>query len=137
MNLLWEKARRSLTEGKLQLLYSELKLQDKEEATLKRVKSEAGDKDGALEASVRKRFAGIVNKYGLTKYGEDDAVKEEEEGRATKNMYFKDKRLNRLWEKAEKAGLTEDELMTLKLEFRHHQAKVVNIVLYAQKYDGI
>lgn len=38
--------------------------------------------------------------------------------------YFKDKKLNRLWEKAEKAGLSEDELLTLKQEFKHHQEKV-------------
>ncbi len=129
--MLWEKARRTLTEGKLELLFSELKLQDKEESTLKRMKVERSDKDGSFEAAVRKRFNGIVNKYGLSQYADDDVGtatgglnKQEEEGRASRNLYFKDKRLNRLWEKAEKAGLSDEELMTLKLEFKHHQDKV-------------
>ena len=38
VNLLWEKARLKLAEEKLQKLYSELKVQDKEELTLKRLK---------------------------------------------------------------------------------------------------
>ncbi len=130
VNLLWEKARRSLSEGKLQQLYSELKLQDKEESTLKRLRAEKGDKDGSFEAAVRKRLNGIINKFGLSRYGEGDrgdlgkGQSEDEEGRASKNLYFKDKRLNRLWEKAEKAGLTDEEMMALKIEFRHHQEKV-------------
>ena len=37
---------------------------------------------------------------------------------------LKDKKLNRLWEKAEKSGLVEEELVALKQEFRHHQEKV-------------
>lgn len=37
---------------------------------------------------------------------------------------FKDKKLNRLWEKAEVAGFTPEELKTLKEEFMHHQEKV-------------
>merc|ERR1719188_2965370 len=53
VNLLWEKARLKLTEGKLKSLYSELKMQDKQELTLKRVRAEQGDKDGAMEAEVR------------------------------------------------------------------------------------
>jgi len=52
VNLLWEKARKNLSEGKLQLLYSELKLQDKEEAALKLLKADQGDKDGSVEAQV-------------------------------------------------------------------------------------
>ncbi len=40
--------------------------------------------------------------------------------------FFKDKKLNRLWEKAERAGLTDEELMALKQEFQHHQEKVLH-----------
>jgi hypothetical protein len=42
----WDKARLNLelTENKLGRLFSELKLQDKEELTLKRLKAEGGDK---------------------------------------------------------------------------------------------
>ena len=37
---------------------------------------------------------------------------------------FKDKKLERLWQKAYKAGLEEDELILLKNEFLHHQEKL-------------
>lgn len=53
LNLLWTKARKQLTEGKLEKLYSELKIQDKEEMTLKRLKTENSDKDGMIEANLR------------------------------------------------------------------------------------
>ena len=121
VNLLWEKARKNLAEGKLKLLYSELKLQDKEELTLKKLKAESGDKDGMREAEVRKRFNGIMNKFGLSKVRSSEEDKTNLKG---KMAFFKDKRLNKLWEKAEKSGLTDDELMALKLEFKHHQDKV-------------
>lgn len=44
--IVWDKARLKLelTESKLSRLYSELKIQDKEELTLKRLKAEGGDK---------------------------------------------------------------------------------------------
>jgi hypothetical protein len=34
---------------------------------------------------------------------------------------FKDKKLDKLWHKAQKSGLTEEELIVLKSEFLHHQ----------------
>lgn len=37
---------------------------------------------------------------------------------------FKDKKLNKLWEKAEMSGFTPEELKALKEEFHHHQEKV-------------
>jgi len=37
---------------------------------------------------------------------------------------FKDKKLVRLWEKAELSGFTAEELKSLKQEFDHHQDKV-------------
>ena len=42
----WDKARLKLelAEGKLRQLYSQLKIQDKEELTLKKLKAEGGDK---------------------------------------------------------------------------------------------
>jgi hypothetical protein len=38
----------NLAESKLALLYSQLKIQDKEELTLKRLKAEGGDKVSSL-----------------------------------------------------------------------------------------
>ena len=39
-------------------------------------------------------------------------------------ILFKDKKLNKLWEKAEKGGFTQEELKTLKEEFSHHQDRI-------------
>merc|ERR1719462_1062982 len=56
VNLLWEKARRAgLAEGKLERLYSKLKVQDKDELTMKKLKTEGGDKDGIKDAEDRRR----------------------------------------------------------------------------------
>ena len=124
VNLLWEKARLKLTEGKLKSLYSELKMQDKQELTLKRVRAEQGDKDGAMEAEVRKAFTGIMNTYGLAGASKADGDDLSKSGQKLHHVMFKDKKLNRLWEKAEKAGLTEEERQSLKQEFIHHQEKM-------------
>ena len=119
-NIAWDKARtKPLQESKLKLLYYELKLQDKEELALKKLKSDMGDKDGLREAQVRKKFNGIMNTYGLVR--ESSSNKEDEEN---SHRIFKDKKLDRLWEKAQQAGLEDDELMLLKKEFQHHQDKV-------------
>lgn len=37
---------------------------------------------------------------------------------------FKDKKLNKLWEKATMAGFNKDELAALQEEFTHHQDKI-------------
>jgi len=55
-NLLWTKARTKLSEKKLESLYSALKIQDKNELTLKKIKSEGGDKDGSKENEVKKKI---------------------------------------------------------------------------------
>ena len=123
VNLLWEKARLKLTEGKLQNLYNELKTHDKQELTLKRVRAEQGDKEGAMEAEVRKAFNGIMNAYGLAGAASAADAGSQKPSQTHKVM-FKDKKLNRLWEKAEKAGLTEEERQSLKQEFVHHQDKM-------------
>lgn len=47
---------------------------------------------------------------------------------------FKDKKLNRLWENAEVAGFTPEEMSLLKDEFFHHQEK---LDLYYNLLDGV
>merc|ERR1712117_804588 len=105
-------------------LDGELKTQDKHELTLKRVRAEQGDKDGAMEAEVRKAFTGIMNTYGLAGASKADGDDLSKSGQKLHHVMFKDKKLNRLWEKAEKAGLTEEERQSLKQEFIHHQEKM-------------
>ena len=47
-----------LSAGKLESLREELRLQDKQELTWKRLKTEGGDKDGLKEAQLRTRLLG-------------------------------------------------------------------------------
>ena len=117
-NLLWNKARTKLTEKKLEVLYSALKVQDKNELTLKKLKSEGGDKDGSKENEVRKKFNNIMVSYGLGGTPDNDSDKD-----STKTL-FKDKKLQRLWEKAELTGMNTAEMIALQEEFKHHQRKV-------------
>jgi len=123
-NMLWNKAVKSLTNQKLKALHTELKVHDKEAMALKKLKAEDMDKEGLREAEVRKKFNGIMHAYGLAKPSlrfEDE--KQNDQLKQTKSI-FKDKKLQRLWEKAYKAGLEEDELILLKNEFQHHQEKL-------------
>jgi len=123
MNLVWEKARltMALTETKLAKLYSDLKMQDKEELTLKRLKAEGGDKEGVKESEIRARFGLILKTYGMSGSGKEESFSPDK--RPAKEL-FKDKKLQKLWEKAEKSGLTSTELLSLQEEFQHHQQKV-------------
>merc|ERR1712013_82692 len=50
-------------------------------------------------------------------------VVQDKEVEPTKAL-FRDKKLTRLWEKAEKSGLSSEELTALQEEFQHHQRKV-------------
>ncbi|XP_050701934.1 alpha-2-macroglobulin receptor-associated protein-like [Eriocheir sinensis] len=132
LNMLWEKAVRRLSEPKLNRLLSELKMQDKEELTLKKLRADNMDKDGLKEAELRKKLKNIMEKYGLNA----DLREENRAGAATEaymnevkdreilKAIFKDKKLNKLWAKAEASGFTEVELKALKEEFQHHQDKV-------------
>ncbi|XP_017775349.1 PREDICTED: alpha-2-macroglobulin receptor-associated protein [Nicrophorus vespilloides] len=131
INILWTKAKLRLTEPKLKSIYSELKIHDKEEFTLKRLKSEGGDKDGLKEAELRKKLLTIMDLYGLLEHFEDGRIRRKEHSSDTEGnddylnkSLFKDKKLIKLWSKAEAAGFTDSELAALKEEFDHHQDKV-------------
>jgi len=69
---------------------------------------------------------GILNNFSLSNLFAEEYeadVGADHENRLHKKL-FKDKKLNRLWEKAEKSGFTEMELKALKDEFGHHQDKL-------------
>lgn len=133
LNLVWAKAQNRLTEPKLKSLYMELKIQDKEEIAWKQLSSQHKDKEGIKEAELRQKLVGIMSTYDLLEHFEDtqdkDKVKpykkfyDPEDSHLNKSA-FKDKKLNRLWAKAEVAGFTKEELDSLKEEFQHHQDKV-------------
>ena len=123
VNLVWEKARVKLSDSKLKLLHYELKLHDKEEVALKKLKADVGDKDGLREAEVRKRFNSILNHYGLGGKAQDHTT-DGADVKSDNMRLFKDKKLDRLWQKAKVTGMDEEELMLLKKEFQHYQEKV-------------
>jgi len=93
-----------------------LKVQDKEELQLKRLKADNLDKDGLKEAEMRKKFGSIVDRYGLQEHFDKDIPPVEESNHAYNNFnqhnVFKDKKLNKLWLKAESAGFTGKENFT-------------------------
>jgi len=125
VNLVWEKARLRLDHSKLKLLHHELRIHDKEELALKKIKSENGDLEGLREAEIRKRFNSILNHYGLSGSGPKQAEEDEKQNLRV----FKDKKLDRLWEKAKSASrggdqpMSDEELAILKREFQHYQDK--------------
>ena len=95
-----------LSDAKLKSLYSELVVQDKEELQLKRLKADNLDKDGLKEAELRKKFGAIIERFGLAEHFGDDPVAQFEEEKTKLNSFFKDKKLQRLWDKAETSGFT-------------------------------
>ncbi|XP_034115943.1 alpha-2-macroglobulin receptor-associated protein [Drosophila albomicans] len=133
LNLVWAKAQNRLTESKIKSLYMELKIHDKEEITWKQISSQVKDKDGIKENELRQKLIGIMSSYDLLEHFDDTQDVEkikpykkfhDPEERHKNKSLFKDKKLNRLWEKAELSGFTADELKSLKQEFDHHQDKV-------------
>ncbi|KAI9553008.1 hypothetical protein GHT06_020895 [Daphnia sinensis] len=139
INLIWAKAQKRLTEFKLKTLFSELKVQDKEELQLKRLKADNLDKDGLQEAELRKKFSSIIERYGLADHFDKDTPNSESNNaysQANSHNVFKDKKLNKLWLKAESAGFTESELKVLKEEFAHHQEKVLQYYSLLEEHNS-
>ncbi|XP_016975593.1 alpha-2-macroglobulin receptor-associated protein [Drosophila rhopaloa] len=133
LNLVWAKAQNRLTEPKLKSLYMELKIHDKEEIAWKQLNSQHKDKDGLKDDELRRKLIGIMSSYDLLEHFDDTQDSEklkpykkfhDADDRHKNKSLFKDKKLNRLWEKAEISGFTAEELKSLKQEFEHHQDKV-------------
>lgn len=103
-----------LTDPKLQSLFSDLKIQDKEELSYKHTKAEGKDEDGLIEAKLRKRLIGIMSTYGLLDHfaetDDPELLKRHKPLNDGSNYVakdvFGDKRLNQLWAKAEVAGFS-------------------------------
>lgn len=123
-----------MTEPKLQSLYTQIKIQDKEEIQYKQNARET-DNDGMMAAKLREKLIGIMKAYNLFDYNDHDNKnakpgkhdkysKERNDYHVNKVPTFKDKKLNKLWNKAEMAGFTADELGNLKKEFAHYEEKV-------------
>ncbi|XP_073952181.1 alpha-2-macroglobulin receptor-associated protein isoform X2 [Choristoneura fumiferana] len=144
LNILWTKAQQRLTEPKLQSLYSDLKIHDKEELTYKRLKNEGGDKEGLMEATLRRKLTHIMTNFGLREHFEDHSGGRQKDHPAHNSALddhinrsiFKDKKLNMLWAKAEASGFTSEELAALKEEFGHHQEKIDQYYELLNDVDG-
>lgn len=108
-----------------------MKIQDKEELQYKQTKREE-DADGSAAAKIREKLITIMKAYDLLDYSDhanNKYVKPAKYDKYSKDHInkvatFKDKKLNKLWNKAEMAGFTADELTTLKKEFSHYEEKV-------------
>lgn len=84
------------------------------------------DKEGLKEAELRSKLKAIVDKFDLAdqfKHHQDEPPEHPNVARKEGYM-FRDKKLNKLWMKVQKAGLSDQELRTLKEEFQHHQDKI-------------
>lgn len=130
LNLIWNKAQHSLGPTKLKDLKNDLSKHEADELSLKKLKAHNQDKDGLVEASVRKRLLSIMAKYSLERYLDDiSATPQKAESvfktEAPKNIpTFRDSKLDKLWKKAEKAGFSQEQLMVLHEEFQHQQEKL-------------
>ncbi|EZA54391.1 hypothetical protein DMN91_002000 [Ooceraea biroi] len=136
LNVVWVKAKNRLTDTKLQSIFSDLKIHDKEEIAYKHFKSDGKDPEGSEEARLRKKLIGIMSTYDLLEhFAETEDPKllkvhkalNDGSNYVAKNV-FKDTRLDKLWAKAEVAGFSDEELETLKQEFQHHQDKMDEFV---------
>ncbi|KAJ6662990.1 hypothetical protein lerEdw1_010811 [Lerista edwardsae] len=134
LSQVWAKAQRQLhlSPVKLAELHSDLKIQEKDELSWKKLKAEGLDEDGEKEAKLRRSLNVILAKYGM------DGKKDAAQG-ATNHIkvdweedVLDDPRLEKLWNKAKASGrFSEEELAKLWREFRHHREKVheYNILL--------
>ncbi|XP_012268426.2 alpha-2-macroglobulin receptor-associated protein [Athalia rosae] len=144
LNLLWSKAKHRLTHTKLQSLFSDLKIHDKEEIAFKHAKSNGEDPEGLQEAVMRKRLIGIMSTYDLLEHfanTEDPSLLKHYKALNDGSNYvsqdvFENRKLNQLWAKAEVAGFSDEELSALKEEFMHHQEKVDEYMSLLSDVEG-
>lgn len=93
------------------------------------------------EAELRKKLLNIMSMYNLLDQADDinnpskarpfKPLNEASDKHINKSL-FKDKKLNKLWQKAETAGFTQEELLALKEEFGHHQDKIEQYYMLLQ-----
>lgn len=110
--------------SKLQALFKDLQEQDKIEITYKKLKTENHDKDGLKEMETRSKLNVILAKYDLRDVLE--TINEDKKPIETEHhkQLFKDKNLDKLWNKALQSKFSDEELKILKEEFQHYEAKL-------------
>ncbi|XP_029423558.1 alpha-2-macroglobulin receptor-associated protein isoform X2 [Nannospalax galili] len=125
LNQLWEKAQRlHLSPVKLAELHSDLKIQERDELSWKKLKAEGLDKDGEKEAKLSHNLNVILARYGLdgrkdTQVVHSNALSDDVQDE------LGDPRLEKLWHKAKTSGkFSSEELDKLWRELLHHKEKV-------------
>ncbi|KAF7239982.1 Alpha-2-macroglobulin receptor-associated protein [Varanus komodoensis] len=121
-----------LSAVKLAELHSDLKIQEKDELSWKKLKAEGLDEDGEKEAKLRRNLHVIMAKYGMNGKKEAAAQATNFIKDGLENDSLEDPRLEKLWNKARSSGrFQEEELDKLWREFAHHREKVreYNILL--------
>lgn len=86
----------------MKALFHDLTTQDKREIEFKKIKSQGKDKDGLKEAALRGQLSAIIKSYGLLGSFPEHEIREEDEFQIQR--MFKDKKLNKLWDKASKSS---------------------------------
>ncbi|XP_070469542.1 alpha-2-macroglobulin receptor-associated protein [Equus przewalskii] len=126
LNQLWEKARRlQLSPVKLSELHADLKIQERDEFSWKKLKAEGLDEDGEKEAKLRRNLNVILAKYGLDGRKDARMVTSNFLSDGAEEDSLGDPRLEKLWHKAKTSGkFSSEELDKLWREFQHHKEKV-------------
>ncbi|ESO87440.1 hypothetical protein LOTGIDRAFT_235101 [Lottia gigantea] len=137
VNLLWEKAKKRLEGPKIADLYADLRIHDKMEGKLKKMKLDEMDKDGLYEAEVLTRFRNIVFKYGLEDFFslEDPGWFNEIPENDKKWPVFTDKKLDKIWKRASLSDFSDEEIDKLREEFRHQQMKIDELNTLKSYFD--
>lgn len=139
LNMIWQKAQNKMSERKLSDFRRLLELQDRAEIKWKEMKASGGDQDGEMEATLRRKFSRLLEQFGLDKHvsEEGNVIKDNTAGHGM----AADKRLDQLWESAQKQGkFSPEELNDLETEFNHHKEKLKeykHLVDILKDQDGI
>lgn len=143
INLIWNKAKLRLSKDDLARLYQDLKQQDKLELELKKKKAAEEDDDGEFEALVTRKSLDILLKYGL------EGIHPDTPPTVSNQAYDKhgdmekwekvmmDKKLSKLWKKAQLSGFSERELAILRVEFLHHVDKIDELNALHSEISGL
>ncbi|NXS46921.1 AMRP protein, partial [Balaeniceps rex] len=121
-----------LSAVKLAELHSDLKIQEKDELSWKKLKAEGLDEDGEKEAKLRRNLNVIMTKYGMNGKKDSQLVDTNYIKDGTESDTLDDPRLEKLWSKAKTSGkFSDEELDKLWREFKHHKEKIreYNILL--------
>lgn len=135
LNQLWDKAHRlQLSPSQLSELHSDLKLQEREEFSWKKLKAEGLDPSGEKEATLIRNLNVLVNKYGLDGRKNAQEMLSNVISDHAQDDSLGDPRLEKLWHKAKTSGKFSDpELDKLWRELLHHREKMreYNVLLEA------